>query len=163
MNDGAPPSVVPVAAATGSTLIPSLRYRDAHAAIAWLERTLGFTRHAVYNGPENTVAHAELRHGRGMIMLGSATNPSPHDRWYTTPEDSDGRVTSPLYLVVEDCARLWSGVQAQGVEVVAALQEMSYGGRSFTVRDPEGYLWSVGEYDPWMAHEAGSAATGTTG
>ena len=37
------------------------------------------------------------------------------------------------------------------------LQTMSYGGRSFAVRDPEGYLWSVGEYSPWTL---GGAATG---
>ena len=28
---------------------------------------------------------------------------------------------------------------------------MSYGGKAFTVCDPEGYVWSVGEYDPWNA------------
>lgn len=155
MNAGAPPNGSSASAASGSTLIPSLRYRDAHAAVEWLERTLGFTRHAVYTGPDDTIAHAELRHGRGMVMLGSTANPSPHNRWYTTPEDTNGRVTSPLYLVVADCTRLWGSVQAAGVEVVAELQEMSYGGSSFTVRDPEGYLWSVGEYDPWSAHEAG--------
>ena len=147
-----------MAAPAGSSLIPSLRYRDAHAAIDWLERALGFTRHAVYTGPENTVAHAELRHGRGMIMLGSATNPSPQGRWYTTPEDAGGRVTSPLYLVVADCAPFWASVQAAGAELVMELQDMSYGGKAFAVRDPEGYLWSVGEYDPWAAHEAGTGA-----
>ena len=61
----------------GSVLIPSVRYRDAHAAIDWLERAFGFVRHAVYEGPEGTVAHAEMRFGTGMIMLGSATNPGP--------------------------------------------------------------------------------------
>jgi uncharacterized glyoxalase superfamily protein PhnB len=29
------------------------------------------------------------------------------------------------------------------------LKEMEYGGKAFSVQDPEGYLWSVGEYDPW--------------
>jgi uncharacterized glyoxalase superfamily protein PhnB len=28
---------------------------------------------------------------------------------------------------------------------------MDYGGKAFTVADPEGYLWAVGEYDPWQA------------
>jgi len=26
---------------------------------------------------------------------------------------------------------------------------MEYGGKAFVVKDPEGYVWSVGEYDPW--------------
>ena len=138
----------------GSTLIPSLRYRDALAAIAWLERAFGFTRHAVYLGENNTVQHAEMRHGSGMIMLGSATNPSPNARFYATPGEIEGRVTSPLYIIVSDCGPVWESARAANAEVVLELQTMSYGGRSFTVRDPEGFLWSVGEYSPWTALEA---------
>ena len=35
-------------ALAGSTIIPCLRYRDAHAAIDWLCRAFGFHPHAVY-------------------------------------------------------------------------------------------------------------------
>ena len=84
----------------GSVLIPSLRYQDARAAIAWLERAFGFERHALYDGPEGTVAHAELRLGTGMIMVGSASNPGPYTQMYAMPEEIGGRVTSPMYLVV---------------------------------------------------------------
>jgi uncharacterized glyoxalase superfamily protein PhnB len=58
----------------GSVLIPSLRYKDAPAAIAWLEQAFGFERHAVYDGPDRTVVHAELRFGNGMVMLGLSSN-----------------------------------------------------------------------------------------
>jgi uncharacterized glyoxalase superfamily protein PhnB len=136
-------------ARVGSVLIPGLRYKDAHAAIAWLERAFGFVRHAVYEGPEGTIAHAEMRFGTGMIMLGSATNPGPLTRLYATPGEIGGRVTSPMYLVVADCAPVWERAKAAGTEVVMELKEMEYGGKAFSVRDPEGYLWSVGEYDPW--------------
>jgi uncharacterized glyoxalase superfamily protein PhnB len=138
----------------GSVLIPSVRYKDAHAAIAWLERAFGFERHAVYDGPEGTVAHAELRLGTGMIMLGSASNPGPNRHLYATPEDIGGRVTSPLYLIVKDCVPVWERAKAAGAEVVMELKEMEYGGKAFSVRDPEGYLWSVGEYDPWAFAKA---------
>jgi len=139
---------------SGSMLIPSLRYKDAHAAIAWLERAFGFERQAVYDGPEGTVAHAQLKFGgTGMLMLGSASNPGPHTQMYATPAEIGGRVTSPLYLVVADCVPAWERAKAAGAEVVAELKEMDYGGKAFSVRDPEGYLWSVGEYDPWA--EAG--------
>jgi uncharacterized glyoxalase superfamily protein PhnB len=56
---------------TRSTIMPTLRYRDARTAIDWLCNVLGFTRHAVYDGPNNTVGHAELALNGGMIMLGS--------------------------------------------------------------------------------------------
>jgi uncharacterized glyoxalase superfamily protein PhnB len=137
---------------SGSVLIPSLRYADAQAAIGWLERAFGFVRRAVYEGPNGTVEHAELSFGSGMIMLGSATNPGPNARFYAVPKEIGGRVTSPLYLVVPDCDPVWESAKAAKAEIVMELRTMDYGGRSFTVRDPEGFLWSVGEYDPWKQH-----------
>ena len=134
----------------GSMLIPSVRYRDAHAAIEWLCRVLGFEKQAVYDGPDGTVAHAQLTFGgTGMLMLGSASNASPHGQFYATPEEIGGRVTSPLYLVSSECEAMYARVVEAGADVVMELKTMEYGGKAFAVRDPEGYLWSVGEYDPW--------------
>jgi uncharacterized glyoxalase superfamily protein PhnB len=142
----------PQPAPAGSTVIPSFRYRDAPAAIAWLESALGFQRKAVYPGPNGTIAHAELTLGAaGMIMLGSATNPNPYPDRIATPDAIGGRVTSAMYLLVADCDPVWAQAQAAGAEIVLPLRSVEYGGKAFTVRDPEGYLWSVGEYNPWQA------------
>src|SRR6266436_6773060 len=55
-----------------SPIVPSLRYRNALAAIDWLIRAFGFEKQAVYLGPDNTtVMHAQLTFGNGMVMLGS--------------------------------------------------------------------------------------------
>ena len=135
----------------GSVLIPSLRYQDAHAAMAWLEKAFGFERHAVYDGPDGIVGHAELRFGNGMVMLASASNESPLKHLYATPAEISGRVTSPLYLIVDDCEPAYARMLAAKAEVVMEMKPMEYGGKAFTVRDPEGYLWSVGEYSPWTA------------
>jgi uncharacterized glyoxalase superfamily protein PhnB len=137
----------------GSTVIPSMRYRDAYEAIEWLVRVLGFHKQAVYDGPDGTVAHAQLTLGRGMVMLGSASNSSPYPQFYATPGEIGGRVTSPIYIVVPDCEPVYASVQAARAEIVQELRTMDYGGKGFTVRDAEGYLWSVGEYDPWVPQE----------
>ncbi len=138
---------------SGSMLIPSCRYKDAHAAIEWLERVLGFVRHAVHDGPDGTVAHAQMMFGEtGMLMLGSATNANPVAHLVATPGEIGGRVTSPIYLVVSDCLPVWEKVKSAGANVVQELRTMEYGGSSFSVVDPEGYLWSVGEYNPWASH-----------
>ncbi len=136
-----------------SVVISSFRYKDAHAAIDWLERALGFTRQAVYDGWDGTVAHAQLVFGNAMIMLGSQSNEGPLKHLYATPAEMDGRVTSPMYLVVADCDPIYTRAKSVGAEIVQELKTMDYGGRAFTVRDPEGYLWSVGEYDPWKSNE----------
>ena len=58
-----------------STIVPSLRYRNALAAIDWLVRAFGFEKQAVFLAPDNTtVMHAQLTFGNGMVMLGSVDN-----------------------------------------------------------------------------------------
>ena len=54
-------------------VIPGMRYNDAPAAIEWLCRAFGFEKHLVVPGEKDgEIAHAQLRYGNGMIMLGSA-------------------------------------------------------------------------------------------
>jgi uncharacterized glyoxalase superfamily protein PhnB len=133
----------------GSTVIPAMRYRDAHRAIDWLVNVLGFTAQAVYDGPEGTVAHAQLTLGKGMVMLGSASNAGPGAETRVQPDEIGGRSTQATYLVVADAAAVYAAAQAAGAEFFQELTEMEYGGWAFGCRDPEGHVWSVGEYDPW--------------
>ena len=135
-----------------SAVIPGMRYRDCLAAIEWLCTALGFEKHAVYMGQGNSVMHAELTFGNGMIMLGSAdNNQSPSSKEITQPEAIGGKVTQAPYLVVADCDGLYERAKAAGATVVAELREMDYGGKAFSCKDPEGHLWHFGGYDPWEA------------
>ena len=43
------------------TFYPVLKYEDARAAIDFLERAFGFESHAVYDGENGGVAHAEIK------------------------------------------------------------------------------------------------------
>lgn len=133
------------------TVIASLTYRDANAGIDWLKAVLGFVEHAVYRSSEGAVEHAELTFGSGMIMLGTADQNRESSRWMALPAHFSGKVTSSLYLTVPDCTPVWAQVKNAGAEILLDLRTMDYGGQSFTVRDPEGHVWSVGEYDPWAA------------
>jgi uncharacterized glyoxalase superfamily protein PhnB len=133
----------------GSGVIPSMRYREAHKAIAWLVRALGFTAQAVYDGPDGTVAHAQLTLGRGMIMLGSAKDTGFGAENWVQPDEIGRRSTHSVYLVVEDATAAYERAKAAGAEFTMELREMEYGGKGFGCKDPEGHSWSVGEYDPW--------------
>ena len=139
------------AKACGSSIIPALRYRDAHGAIEFLVHAFGFARQAVYDGPSATVAHAQLTLGHGMVMLGSASNEGGWGDRIVQPDEIGGRETSAPYLVVADAAAMYATAKAVGAEIVGELVEMDYGGKAFSCRDPEGHLWSVGEYDPWAS------------
>jgi len=137
------------AKACTSTVIPSLRYRDAVAAIDWLVRAFSFEKNAVYMGPNNTVAHAQLTFGNGMVMLGSASNEGEYAKLMVHPDEVGLRETKGIYLVVSDADAIYATAKAAGAEMIMDIRDMDYGGRAFTCRDLEGHLWSIGSYDPW--------------
>ncbi|MBS1801042.1 MAG: VOC family protein [Acidobacteria bacterium] len=136
---------------TPSTLIPCLRYRNALAAIDWLVRAFGLEKHAVYMGEGNAVAHAQLTYGGGMIMLGSADNGGEYAKLMAMPDETGRRSTQSICLVVPDADAVYATAKAAGAEIVLDIQDMDYGGRGFTCRDPEGHVWSVGSYNPWQS------------
>ena len=133
---------------TRSTIMPTLRYRDAPAAIDWLCKVLGFAQHAVYPGPDNTVAHAELTLNGGMIMLGSHKD-DEYGRGFKSPAELNGLETRSAYVIVDDAEAVYARAQKAGALIVRPIQDTAYGSREFTIKDPEGHSWSVGTYDPW--------------
>jgi len=136
----------------GSIVIPSLRYRDAPAAIEFLCNAFGFERHAVYEGPKNTIAHAQLTLGTGMIMLGSHPHEGEYGKWMQPPA-APGRInTHGIYVIVDDADAHHARAKAAGAEIVMPLADKDHGGRDYTARDPEGYLWTFGTYDSWAEH-----------
>jgi uncharacterized glyoxalase superfamily protein PhnB len=124
------------------------RYRDAKAAIEWLCQAFGFEKHVVFDGPDGTIAHAELTLGGGMIMLGSARD-DDYGKRFKIPDELGGVETRSAYIVVPDADAAFARAVAAGAHVVTAPHDTHYGSRDFTVTDPEGYSWSVGTYDPW--------------
>jgi uncharacterized glyoxalase superfamily protein PhnB len=131
------------------TIIPSRRYRDCPKAIEWLCSAFGFEKHAVYPGPDNTIAHAELAHGNGMIMLGSI-NDTPFSKYMVQPDEIGGRETQGCYIIVEDADAHYARAKAAGAEIFIDIKTESYGGRGYSCKDLEGHLWSFGTYDPWQ-------------
>ena len=133
---------------TKSTIIPTLRYKDAQAAIDWLCKAFGFEAHLVVAREHGAIAHAQLVFGNGMVMLGSAR------------DDAFGQHQSPLsvanapvsqspYIIVTDVDAHHATAVSAGANVVIAPEDQEYGGRLYACRDPEGNLWNFGSYDPW--------------
>ncbi|WP_114240078.1 VOC family protein [Dyella sp. C9] len=136
---------------SGSTIIPGLRYRDAHAAIDWLCKAFGFARHAVYDDGEGGVAHAQLTYGNGMVMLGSVRD-NAFGRRLVQPDQVGGSETQCPYVIVGDCKAHYEQAKAAGAVIVDDYEEKDYGGAGYSCRDLEGHLWSFGSYDAWAEH-----------
>jgi len=134
------------------TTIPGHRYRNAPAAIEWLCTVFGFERHAVYEGENGTIAHAELTLGNGMVMLGSGKD-DEYGRGFKPPVDLGGIETRSVYIVVPNADAAYARAVAAGAKVVRPIQDTPYGSREFTVKDPEGYSWSAGTCDPWQPNK----------
>jgi uncharacterized glyoxalase superfamily protein PhnB len=148
---GSEESIVSLPKKTTVNVIPGMRYHDAPAAIDWLCRAFGFERQLVVPGEaEGTIAHAQLRYGNGMIMLGSVdAHGGGFDELMTTPRQTDGRSTQSAYVIVEDADAHHERALAAGADVVLPLEDKDYGGRGYSCRDLEGHVWSFGSYDPF--------------
>ncbi|GAA2392858.1 hypothetical protein Cme02nite_11610 [Catellatospora methionotrophica] len=126
---------------SGASVIATLRYRDAVAAIRFLRDAFGFRELLVVPGADETVAHAELTHGSGMVMVSSIT------------DGGDGRTpfeAGPawLYVIVDDVQAHYDRAVAGGAEIVSEPKKEEYGGSSYTAADPEGNQWTFGSYRP---------------
>ena len=131
---------------TRAAIVPALRYRDARVAIDFLCNAFGFEKGLIVEGPGNSIAHAQLTFGNGMVMLGSHPHEGDYGRWVQPPERPALVNTQGICVIVSDpdthCAR----AQAHGAEILMPLTDQEYGGRDYTARDPEGHVWTFGTY-----------------
>jgi uncharacterized glyoxalase superfamily protein PhnB len=121
------------------TFYPTLTYRDARAAIDFLTEAFGFEPQAVHEGgPDRPIAHAELRLGDGLVMLGSDGGQ------YET-----GRTV--VYVAIDDVDAHCARARAAGAELVREPFDTDYGSRDYAAKDPEGNVWTFGTYRPEAA------------
>lgn len=127
-----------------SPVWPIFSYRDARAAIAFLRDAFGFQESEIHARPDDPsiIEHAEMRWPLGGgVMFGTAgKDDSPFGR--RTPGNDS------VYIVCDDPDDLFERATAAGATVERGLVDQDYGSREFTVRDPEGNLWSFGTYRP---------------
>ncbi len=133
---------------TTTTVIPTLRYQDAPAALEWLCEAFGFEKHLVVPGENGTIAHAQLVFGNGMIMLGSAGD-REFDKLQKPPAALGNVPSQSPYIILEDADKHYARAVAAGAEIVMEIKDEDHGGRGYSCRDPEGHLWNFGSYDPW--------------
>jgi len=127
---------------------PCLTYADPDAALEFLRAAFGFVPLAVYRDSDGRIAHAEVRRGRVALMIG----PPREEKGWASPLDMPMRNAS-LYLALDGatseqvdalCARAWES----GAVVTRPPEDTAHGSREFSVRDPGGQEWHVGNYHP---------------
>jgi uncharacterized glyoxalase superfamily protein PhnB len=121
---------------------PTLLYRDADAAIDFLERAFGFETLARHDNPDGTVAHAELRLGDDVVMVGTGA-----EGLQDVPDDFKAARVG-VYLSVEDLEAHHERARDAGAKVTRKPENTDYGSREYSARDLEGLHWHFGTYVP---------------
>jgi uncharacterized glyoxalase superfamily protein PhnB len=108
----------------------------------FLVDAFGFEERAAYAREDDpsVIEHGQMSWplGGGVMFGTAAKDDSPFGR--RVPGNDS------VYVVCDDPDALFAQATAAGAEVVMGLKDEDYGSRGFTVRDPEGNLWSFGTY-----------------
>lgn len=139
-----------------SAFTSALYYKDPMTALAWLEKAFGFERVMLITDADGNLAHSEMRFGDGMIMVGNEWTD-----YVASPASTGARNTQSIHVHLADgidahCAR----ARAAGGVIVRELENQFYGDRTYSVRDPEGHVWSFGQNVQRVSREEAEKASG---
>ena len=107
------------------TVTPYLTVSDAAGLIRFLEQAFDGRCTERMEGPDGKVAHAEVRLGDSVVMIGQARG-----EWSPMP--------GQIYLYLPDCDAAYKRALAAGATSVREPTTQFYGDRSSGVRDPFG-------------------------
>lgn len=138
------------------TLSSALCYQDPRAALEWLEAAFGFEPTMVILGPDDSIAHSEMRFGDGLIMVGSEWS-----AMRKSPKSIGGYATQSVHVQLEadidaHCARALKA----GAKIEQEPEDQFYGDRTYRAIDPEGHVWTFGQTVKVMTEEEWTAASG---
>jgi uncharacterized glyoxalase superfamily protein PhnB len=137
---------------------PLIFYRDARAALDFLERAFGFETRMVVDDGEGGVIHSETTFLGHVVMV---SGPPPAGSKYASPLDLEGRRTGSIHVQVPDgLDALCEQARAAGAKIEREPADQPYGDRVFTCLDPERHAWSFGQTIVAMSADEMSAATG---
>jgi uncharacterized glyoxalase superfamily protein PhnB len=133
-------------------------FKDAHKAIEFYKKAFGAEERFVMPGPDGKgVMHAEIQIGTSLIMLGDENPHCPGK----SAETMGGSPVS-FYIYIKNVDEAFKRAVDAGVEVQMPVEDMFWGDRMGTVRDPFGYSWSLASHikdlTPEQIQEGATAA-----
>ena len=128
---------------------PVFVFKDARKAIEFYKRAFAAVERSVMPGPDGKgVMHAELKIGDSIIMLGEEC-PQQGSR----SVESLGGSPVNVYLYVENVDAAFSRALEAGATSQMAVQDMFWGDRVGSVKDPFGYSWMLGTHTKDLSPE----------
>jgi uncharacterized glyoxalase superfamily protein PhnB len=127
-------------------------YRDAKAALRWLERAFGFETTLLVEG-QDTGIRAHLSFGDGEIAIGSEWEGTRQPR--KSPLSVGGANTQDIEVRIDaHCER----ARNAGALIVQEPEDQFYGSRTYRAVDLEGHEWTFAQPIRAVSNEEAAAA-----
>ena len=120
------------------SVTPYLVVDGAAKAIDFYKKAFKATEHVRMPGPENRIAHAEIKVGDSMVMLCDPMKEMGHK----SPKTLGGTPIT-LMLYVEDVDATVADALAAGAQTLRPVEDQFWGDRMGGVTDPFGHQWFV--------------------
>ena len=121
--------------------ISSVIYQDNRAALEWLRNAFGFDIMFVLTDSKGNIAHAEMSHGDGVVMIGNEWVD-----WAKSPASVGGKNTQRIHVrlesgIDEHCAH----ARQAGARITMEPTDQFYGDRTYSAQDHEGHYWTFSQ------------------
>ena len=131
------------------TLTAMFVFKDARKAIDFYKMAFNAKELSVMPGPDGKgIMHAEVKIGDSIIMMGDQC-PGQSSK---SIEDFGGSPVS-FYLYVENVDSAFSRAVEAGATVDMPVQDMFWGDRAGSLKDPFGYSWMLGTHTKDLSEE----------
>lgn len=121
-----------------SAVSATLTVSDMPAAVSFYQKTFGFSKRGMMNGPDGKPVHAELTLRGTTLMLGPE-NAAVGKRSARSVDASP----AGLYIYVENVDKVVEKASKLGANSQGPVMDMFWGDRCGTVVDPDGDTWMV--------------------
>ena len=137
-------------------MVPGVFYKDAWAALDWLERAFGFERSMVITGANGEFGHSEMTFAGGLIYVGTEWA-----EFVASPASVGGKNTQTIHVHVQ------AGIEAHcdrarsaGAVILQEPTDQFYGDRTYRARDFEGHVWTFSQSIRYVSREEAEQASG---
>jgi uncharacterized glyoxalase superfamily protein PhnB len=146
------------------TFKPTAFYRDALAALRWLEAAFGFETTTLVTDDAGAVGYSEMTFLGGTVSINPGfTSEIIGNARMVSPMDIEGQGTQFIRVQLPDgldahCER----ARAAGARITQEPRDEFYGERTYRAMDPEGHVWNFAQPVAQVSIADQEAATGLT-
>jgi len=120
--------------------IPYLSLAGAAKMIEFYKRAFGATELSRLVGPDGRIGHAEIKIGKGIVML---ADEHPEIGFLSPKTLGAARPPVSIHLYVADVDALFKRAIQAGATSMKEPADQFYGDRTAQLQDPSGHVWSI--------------------